>query len=168
MLDDLNNARDMKRQANLDLKLLNNKVETAKKKLSGLTALAEEVNATQTITPEYIGQDKRNLGGKECAERRRKILDRFAKLGPMSPPQRSNFDFFKHCWDTKCTKIHGNEWPKLMLQKLKAVLDEMHYNPEAFSDFVGREIKEVFEGTKALMVPISLKRMLEPSKVDLD
>ena len=63
-------------------------------------------------------------------------------------------------WDRKCKEKHGNAWPDLFLGKLKGVLNKLYTDPTAFSKFLFDEEREVFEGTRALLVPRSLRRPL--------
>ena len=133
----------------------------AKKYLRTITAQAEDANATTISTPEYLGQGQPEAGGKKCAERRRELLQRFARLGdPLKSEQRNNFIWFQAEWDRINVEKHGKRCPNMFLEKRKGILERLHANPKAFSKFLFDEEGVGFEGTKALLVPQSLKRPL--------
>ena len=50
--------------------------------------------------------------------------------------------------------------PDLFLRKLKGVLNKLYTDPAPFSKFLFDEEREVFVGTRALLVPKSIKRPL--------
>ena len=103
----------------------------------------------------------KNLGGVEFSKRRWELLQRYVHIGdPLPAEQRANFTWFKCEWDRKYTEKHGNAWPDLFLGKLKGVLNKLYTGPTAFSTFLFDEEREVFECTRALLVPRCVRRPL--------
>ena len=161
MLCELKESKAAKRRKDNELEKLRRDILQAKKYLKTITAQAEDANATTISTPEYLGQGQPKAGGKKCAERRRELLQRFARIGdPLSSEQRNNFHWFQTEWDRINVETYGKKWPKKFLEKLKRVLDRLQTNPKAFSKFLFDEERAVCQVTKALLVPQSLKRPL--------
>ena len=161
MLCELNESKAAKRRKDNELEKLRRDILQAKKYLKTITAQAEDANATTISTPEYLGQGQPTAGGKKCADRRRDLLQRFARIGdPLESEQRNNFVWFQTEWDRINVEEYGKRWPKRFLEKLKGVLDRLKTDPKAFSKFLFDEERVALKGTKALLVPQSLKRPL--------
>ena len=161
MLCELKESEAAKRRTTNELDKLRRDIIQANKHLKTITAHAEDANATTIATPEYLGQGQPAAGGKKCAGRRRELLQRFARIGdPLESEQRNNFVWFQTEWDRINVKEYGKRWPKRFLEKLKGVLDRLKTDPKAFSKFLFDEERVAFKGTKALLVPQSLKRPL--------
>ena len=113
---------------------------------------------SQRATAEFLGKGIKNLGGKEGYKRRSALLQRYLTLGnPLPAEQRHNFTWFKSEWDRKCIEKHGSAWPDIFLGKLKGVLNKLYTDPNAFSKLLFDEEREVFAGTRALLVPRSIQ-----------
>ena len=161
MLCELKESEAAKRRTANELDKLRRDILQAKKHLKTITAHAEDANATTIATPEYLGQGQPTAGGKKCADRRRELLQRFARIGdPLESEQRNNFVWFQTEWDRINVKEYDKRWPKRFLEKLKGVLDRLKTDPKAFSKILFDEERVAFKGTKALLVPQSLKRPL--------
>ena len=107
-----------------------------------------------TYTEVYLGKGKKSQGGVEGRKRRILALTRVAKLcGGMTPGTRNNFMWSKEERDHAGQKGHGDNWPELFLKHLKALLLNLHSNPNAFTTFMYRESNVKFQGIKALAVP---------------
>ena len=117
---------------------------------------------SQRATAEFLGKGIRNLGGKEgTINGGRHFYNGFGRLGnPLPAEQRHNFNWFKSEWDRKCIEKHGSAWPDIFLGKLKGVLNKLYTDPNAFSKFLFDEEREVFAGTRALLVPRSIQTPL--------
>ena len=161
MLCELKESKAARRRKDNELEKLRRDILHAKKYLKTIAAQAEDANATTIATPEYLGQGQPKAGGKKCAGRRRELLQRFARIGdPLESEQRSNFVWLQTEWDRINVEEYGKRWPNMFLDKLKGVLDRLQTNPKAFSKFLFDEERVAFKGTKALLVPQSLKRPL--------
>ena len=149
------NARNRQRKASAAaLKETEQQLKATKRALLNVQGIVDERNAALQVTPGWLGEGQKNLGGNICRDRRHAILDRYAKLGePMLPEERNRLAVFKGEWDSACQKKHGEDWPEKFLQMMKAVLDKLEHNPRAFRKFMYDQERKVLGGTRALLIP---------------
>jgi hypothetical protein len=112
----------------------------------------ESIHAIKTFTPESLGADKKDAGGKPSRIKRYEVLDRLARLGAgLSPGQKNDFTWFKETWDQEMVLQHGENWASVFSGVVQTVLEDERTN--AFSLFMNAETRRVFKDSWALHVP---------------
>ena len=156
MLEDLNNTEHKKIQKLAELREVTDKFRAAKRRIVDWHSIMRLQASELTIMPDYVGQGKKDAGGKDGRERRFDIMKSFVRRGAeITDSQRANFDRFFRDWDTACVAEHKDTWPEMFLKKMKSVLDKLHHDRQALSTFIFNEERIHFKHTKALVIPAS-------------
>ena len=118
-----------------------------------LECLVECKHALKSFTPELLGHDQHNNGGGKAKKLRLEVMNRISCLGAgLTPTQRNDWTWFKEAWDKKMSLAHPGTWGGTFAGWMQKVVEDLHDNAGALSQFVALETRRCFADEPALRV----------------
>ena len=81
-------------------------------------------------------------------------MDRLSRLGKgLSPPQRSDFQWFKEAWDARMAAMYKEKWPETFASLMEKVIQDSEQSSAvaAFSQFVHKETCRTLAGQECML-----------------